>query len=364
MFNKTFLACTIGALLSVPVSAQDDGPLPQGRFVMGGYGDVTYADTEQGNGSFNSRFVPIFLFQLNDKLHVEAELEFSVDEFGAVETELEYADIHYFLGDATTLTAGKFLLPFGQFGPNLHPSWINKLPTMPGIYGGHGGNGIMTPLMPILNDMGVSVQHTIQLKGGSRLFFDFYAVNGPSEELMEEDPNAPEPLFPEVELEAKSVDNNTNKAFGGRIAWAALPSLEIGISYFKGPYDDAGDLDYTAQGFDLSWNGTFSSVKAEWIKTEADFQDMPTDPIETASRDGYYVQYAWSMRQLQKPALNPVELVARYSKINDIEAGERWTLGLNYWMSPSTVTKLAYEDTQLDDGTEDTRVFAQLSYGF
>ena len=60
---------------------------------MAGYGDVTYVDSDQGNGAFSSRFVPIFLFQLNDKLHVEAELEFSVDEFGAVETELEYADM-------------------------------------------------------------------------------------------------------------------------------------------------------------------------------------------------------------------------------------------------------------------------------
>ena len=364
MFRKTLLACAVGAVLAGPAYAQNDNPLPQGRFAMAGYGDVTYVDSDQGNGAFSSRFVPIFLFQLNDKLHVEAELEFSVDEFGAVETELEYADIHYFLGDATTLTAGKFLLPFGQFGPNLHPSWINKLPTMPGIYGGHGGNGIMTPLMPVMNDMGVSLQQTWTLNGGSKLFLDVYMVNGPSEEAIEEDPLAPEPPFPEVELEAKGVDNNTNKAFGGRMAWAMLPSVEIGLSYFTGAYDDEGNLDYTAQGFDLSWTGTYSSLKAEWIKTEADFQDTPTDPIETASRDGFYVQYAWSMRQLQKAAFNPYELVARYSKINDIEAGDRWTFGINYWMSPSTVTKVAYESTELDDGTDDTRVFVQMSYGF
>ena len=65
------------------------------------------------SSAFSARFVPIFLFSLNDKMHVEAETEISLNEAGETEVELEYADIHYFLTDTTTVTAGKFLLPFG-----------------------------------------------------------------------------------------------------------------------------------------------------------------------------------------------------------------------------------------------------------
>ena len=130
-------------------NAQEDSSLDIGRLALAGYGDVTYISQpnmkdEEGNDIQNNvvaRFVPIFLFQLSEKIHIEAELEFSTNSEGETETELEYANMHYFFNDNTIITAGKFLLPFGQFGANLHPSWINKAASNPGLYGGHGGNG-------------------------------------------------------------------------------------------------------------------------------------------------------------------------------------------------------------------------------
>jgi len=114
-----FAACCIF------VANATGAPLPNylehGRSTISGYGDVGYQDSDFSNDAFGGKFVPIFIYQLNDKIHIQAELEFSVDENGETETELEYADLHYFLTDRVTLSAGKFLLPFGQFGPNLHP---------------------------------------------------------------------------------------------------------------------------------------------------------------------------------------------------------------------------------------------------
>ena len=74
---------------------------------------------EEGNDIQNNvvaRFVLIFLFQLSEKIHIEAELEFSTNAEGETETELEYANMHYFFNDNTIITAGKFLLPFGHKG--------------------------------------------------------------------------------------------------------------------------------------------------------------------------------------------------------------------------------------------------------
>ena len=121
------------------------------------------------------------MFSLNDKMHIEAETEISVDENGETEVELEYADIHYFLSDTTTFTAGKFLLPFGQYGPNLHPSWINRSAFSPGIYGGLGGHGGYQPmqgLLPVMSDIGVGIQHIIPLGKNQKIFFDVYMTNG------------------------------------------------------------------------------------------------------------------------------------------------------------------------------------------
>ena len=58
---------------------------------------------------------PTYAAQSNDR--------FVFVGYGDVKYE---SDIHYFVNNNTTITAGKFLLPFGQFSANWHPSWINR----------------------------------------------------------------------------------------------------------------------------------------------------------------------------------------------------------------------------------------------
>jgi hypothetical protein len=365
-----FVVVATTLILSVgnPVRAQDNSELDIGRFVIAGYGDVSYVETDDPNANSNveSRFVPIFLFQLSEKIHIESELEFGIGPDGETEVEMEYADIHYFLNDNTTITAGKFLLPFGQFGPNLHPSWINKLAAVPGIYG-HGGNGSLIPLVPVLSDTGINVRNSFQL-GSGKLFTDFYIVSGPREEeeapVGEDDAGGGHGSIPEVGFESGKGDNNGNRAFGGRVAYALLPSIEIGYSFYNGAYSNDGQLDFSASAVDFNWIGTYSSIRGEIIDTSTDFLDEEDGEIDKFDRGGWYVQGAWQMRQLGKMALNPVELVLRYSKINDALQGKRWTFGVDYWLESSAVLKLAYEDTTLEDGDTDNRIFLQLAFGF
>jgi len=370
MKRLTLSAAVASALLisAVPTAlAQEDSELDIGRFAIAGYGDVSYIDQDGMNNNVESRFVPIFLFQLSEKIHIESELEFSIDENGETEVEMEYADLHYFLNDNTTITAGKFLLPFGQFGPNLHPSWINKLPSGPGLYG-HGGNGSLVPLVPVMSDTGVNLRNSFKL-GAGKLFTDFYVVSGPREEEEEEigidDPEeGGHGSIPEVGFEAGKGDNNSDKAFGGRVAYAFLPSIEIGYSFYNGAYSDDATLDYKATALDFNWIGTFASIRGEIIDTSTDFLDEDDGEIDVFDRSGWYIQGSWQMRQLDKDILNPFELVLRYSEINDALEGERWTVGVNYWLESSAVLKLAYEDTELEDGDTDNRLFIQLAFGF
>ncbi|GAB1257084.1 hypothetical protein NBRC116494_15860 [Aurantivibrio plasticivorans] len=373
MTIKSFTAITFAASFShVAMAAEID----RERFALGGYGDVKYETTEaEDSSAYSARFVPIFLFSLNDKMHVEAETEISINAEGETEVELEYADLHYFLTDTTTITAGKFLIPFGQFGPNIHPSWINRSPWTPGIYGSHGSNQAMEALLPILSDVGVAVQQTIVLGGHQKIFIDLYSTNGPG---VEADDHAEEPVegehqeeesehaeLPELAFEATSGDNNKDKAFGGRVAYAMLPGLELGASYYSASYDEEESLDFRAQGVDINLIGSHYLLRGEYIETQTDGREEEDGESETHTfkRDGWYLQSTFQTGKLW-PSLSGTELVLEYAETNKLAEASRWMVGVNYWLDARSVIKVAYDDTDLEEGEDDQRFAIQLSYGF
>tara|TARA_R110000772_G_scaffold264144_2_gene384502 strand:- start:4641 stop:5759 length:1119 start_codon:yes stop_codon:yes gene_type:complete len=368
-------------LISAASLAQPYDAGEQGRFVIAGYGDVKYEESDLLDSSaFSARFVPIFLFSLNDKMHVEAETEISLNEAGETEVELEYADIHYFLTDTTTVTAGKFLLPFGQFSANFHPSWINRTPWTPGIYGSHGSAQAMTPLLPILSDVGIAVQQTFFFTSQQKIFLDLYVTNGAraeahndGDEIIEDHAEDEEVVdehteaFPEVEFAATSGDNNKNKAFGGRIAYAFLPAIEIGASYYTAKYDEEERLSITAQGMDINVIGSRYLIRGEYILTETDgleeADEHAEETINAFKRNGWYLQGVLQAGQIW-PQLGGTELVVEYAKTNKFAKAKRWVAGLNYWLDPRSVIKFSYEETDIEEGDDDQRLAVQYSYGF
>jgi len=367
------LLLTAGLTTAPTLYAQGNSDLDIGRFTIAGYGDVTYADQKNQNNNVVSRFIPIFLFQMSEKIHIESELEFSITPEGETEVEMEYLNMHYYFNDNTVITAGKFLIPFGFFGQNLHPTWINKLPTPPAFYG-HGGNGSMSPIIPMISDTGINISNTWDLGNAGRIFTDFYAISGPRQEGaahgagdeadVEVDGEIP---FPEEEWESKKGDNNDTMAYGGRIAYAFLPEWEVGYSYVSGAYSDDGDLNYTATNIDINWNGSFAQFRSEIINTtrEGEFELDGEEKVKDFDRNGWYAQGSWQARQLGHAWLNPVELVLRHSVITKHEGGKRTTFGINYWLEPSAALKVAIEDTKLDSGEySDDRLIVQLAFGF
>lgn len=362
--------CSVAMLGSISTYAQSE--LPNGRFAIAGYGDVKYESSSLSNTSaFSARFVPIFLFSLNEKMHVEAETEISLNEDGETEVELEYADIHYFLTDTTTITAGKFLLPFGQFSANWHPSWINRSVWTPGIYGSHGSNQAMTPLLPVLSDVGIAIQKTFSFSGDQKVFLDLFASNGARVESDEHEEEAGEgegegahdEELPEVVFEAFNADNNKNKAIGGRLAYAALPSLEIGTSFYRATYDDEQSLDFRAQAFDLNWIGSHYMLRGEYIQTQTDGLEEGEMEIHRFDRNGWFLQSTLQMGQIWTDWAG-TELVLEYAETNELEEASRWMYGINYWLDARSVVKFGFEDTQLANGDDDQRIAIQFSYGF
>lgn len=390
--SQLSVCCLLASLGPTMVAGQTFGTDPtDSRFVLVGYGDVKYEDVDaRSNSVFSARFVPIFLFNLNDKMHVEAETEISINEAGETETELEYANMHYFLSDSVTLTAGKFLLPFGQFSANWHPSWINRSIWTPGVYGAHGSTQAMDPLLPILSDVGVAVQKNFNF-GGTKVFLDLFVTNGPSAEAAHDDDaediaedghddipsiqalRTPEDEgahdegspFPEVEFEARGNDNNDDKAFGGRVAIALLPTLELGTSYYRGAYDDDGELDITANGVDINLITNHFIVRGEYIKTTTEAFEIEEEArhLEQFDRNGWFVQGTFFLGHVL-PSLGSTELVVERAETQKYAQATRWMVGANYWLDPRSVIKVGYEDTKLDNAEDDKRFAVQFSYGF
>ena len=357
---------------ALPCLAVEDNTVDEGRFALVGYGDVKYEQGELSDTSvFTARFVPIFLFRLSDKMHIDTELEISADEEGGTEQELEYANLHYFLTDTTTVTAGKFLLPFGRFSSQFHPSWINRLPFNPGIYGTHGaGAGAMVPLLPVLADTGLGVQQTVVAGSGRKVFMDVFVSNGPRTEAETDDAGMDEEeVMPELAFEPGSRDNNRDKAFGGRIAYAWLPQLEIGASWYQAAYNEAETLDFSARGADVNWIGRHFLVRGEYIRTDTDARMEEEvagelmEWVDTLKRRGWYLQATLKLGELL-PALGATELVVERSEVKPIDAATRWAYGVNYWLDARSVIKLAYEATDVESGDDDHRVVAQLSFAF
>ena len=339
-------------------------------FLLTGFASAGYTDSEDENSTFSASISPVLLWQLNDRLLFEAEFEFgleSVDGEGETEVELEYADGSYLLNDYITVGAGKFLTPFGLFGERLHPSWINKLPNMPFPYMHHGGIAPMTSL-------GAFVRGGIPL-GDMKGNYSFYISNGPS---LETEGHHPGTLsFENFE------DANDNKALGGRVGLLPISSLELGYSFQFADVDASTfdqDVDSFIQGFDLSYVREYDAIRGvidvrfEWVFSNVDdavFLDEDTGLFFTFdnTRNGGYAQLAYRPTQVDIDFVRNLEIVGRYDWI-DVGSGvpdddkERWAIGLNYWLTNSSVIKLSYQQTDVDNQDQTGAFLAQFAIGF
>ena len=321
------------------------------KFLLRGYAHSGLQATSDEVSFVGGSFNPLFIWKQSDRILFESEME--LEPFGS-ETEigLEYANMSYLLNANLTLRAGKILVPFGIFVPNLHPAWINKFPIMPlGV--GHGG------IVPS-NDIG------LELRGGSyigdlKINYSFYAVNGAQLNNGDDEPEEAGQLH-----HAVFPDNNKAKTLGGRIGFFPFSnsSLELGISGMYGKVgaketamEDVAALHYA---FDLSYVKTLPGmssvldIKAQYSGVNVDDANFPDH-----ENPGDFVTYdnsstTWFAQLSIRPALaennfvRSLEFAGRYSTLKTPE-GSEWEvdntqldLGINYWLDWRTLFKVSY----------------------
>lgn len=342
----------------------------ESNFHFSGFAFTRFTNVEGSDSSFTAVVAPIILWELSDRLLFETEIEFGLeteDGEGKTEVELEYAHASYILNDYVTLGAGKFLTPFGIFGERLHPAWINKLPDGPLAFG-HGG------LVP-MSSLGAYARGGFPI-GEATGNYAFYVSNGPS--LVTEGHDVGGLNFENFD------DINNNKAFGGRVGFLPLPEVEVGYSFQFADVTPSGfdqQADALLQSIDLSYVtesdllGGLIDLRFEWVLSDVDdvtFVDEHDGEEFTFNneRNGGYVQLAFRPTKSDLKLLRDMEFVGRYGWL-DLPSGaeesfdqDRWTLGVNYWLNPSTVLKIAFEHTQVDGGNDFDAAKAMFAIGF
>ncbi|MFQ5890324.1 MAG: hypothetical protein ACE5JR_09770 [Gemmatimonadota bacterium] len=343
----------------------DSRVVPTNAFVVSGYGTVGYSARTTGENinAFTAGINPIFLFQFQDRVLFEAEFEFELEE-GITETGLEYAQLDFVATDNLTLVGGKFLLPFGVFGERLHPTWINKFPSAPPLYGHHVSDFGAEPLLPILSDLGLMARGTVS-PGAWQLSLNPYVVQGPvvEGELEGEETHEGEIAVPELEFPASSSDNNANKMPGVRLDIALPPWLEVNGSILNGDYDEVGILDFTAWNLAAELRFSKFELRGEYVQTRQEIETLEGFP--TLVRDGFYAQASYRAGRW--------EPVFRWTQVFDDQlAGESigngaWQagFGLDYWFSPSIAVMAGYELNREDGAeVENDRFLIHVAFGY
>lgn len=328
-----------------------EGKDTDSKFHMAGYAAINFADPEEGNSSFTgTTFNPIFHYSYKDWLLLDAELEIALEDEGATETALEFMNANLVLSDAMVLVAGKFLSPVGMFRRNLHPAWVNKLPSAPLGF----EHGQAAPLA----DIGLQLTGGVPL-GAMRANYAVYTGNGPMIELN--------PAGTEVEMvgtEGQGTDMNGNKAIGGRIGFVPVPKLEIGLSYAQAKATDeegmAGERDYKVRDVDFAWQIVGLDLRGEYVRTTlGEGPALAIDPEEKEWK-AWYTQAAYRL-----PATN-WQGVLRYGEYDRPGSAKtkQWTPGVNYLFASHVIARLAYEANDTDGVEDDDRLLLQLAYGF
>ena len=332
-----------------PPVVEPEGPmLGTTKFYLAGWAEGMFEARNGSVSTFSASFNPIFLWELSPKLLFESRLEIEPSGSGT-NVNLVYAQLTYLLNDYITLGVGEFFSPSNVFVERFEAQWINKLPDRPlAVY--HG-------ILPNIS-VGAEVRGGFPI-GPTRANYALYVSNGPT--LNSFDPRTAGTLdF------SSYTDNNDDKAIGGRVGFLPIPGVEVGYGFetakpgFQGTMFahvrsllQSVDLEVTRDS-DLLKGRIDLYAQYAWSKVDHAVYDpdgsLGFGPLSlTGKRDGGYALVAYRPTKIDIDFIRNFEMIFRWDHLSRAPSGlgapeeERWTLGLDYWLSPSTVVKAAYE---------------------
>jgi hypothetical protein len=348
-------------------------------FTIAGDAAIGFTNQRKTNSTFSAGFAPVFLFAPTDRLLFEAaaDIGISTDENNSSSTsfDLTIANASYLVSDHLIVGGGLFVVPFGQYHNHFDPPWINKLPDDPLVF----SDGGLSPGSQVgLFVKGVVPAPFVQKSlPNSKITYDLYLTNGPN--LITNDPEAAGQLnFDDF------TDLNNGKAIGGRIAFLPRPNIEIGYSIQYAQTSPSGFPDVRAllQAVDFNWVqecrplGGIFTTRAEWVWSNV--EDATYDPDGSLgfgptrfsnNRNGGYVMLAYRPTLSESKFLRDTEYIIRYDTMRSSSAApggdheQRYTLGIDYWITPSWVLKAAYQFDDKKNGPNQNAFYVQMGIG-
>jgi hypothetical protein len=338
------------------------------KFLLAGYGTAGFTARSGEDPFFDASFNALFLFKMTDRLFFEGEMELEFEDNNTT-INLEVAQASYLLNDYMTIGVGRFLNPMNFFVERQHMNWVNKLPDKPlAVYDG---------LFPE-SDLGAQLRGVIPI-GPTKLEYVGFVANAPDLITSFDDPTAVGMLsFP------NTGNFGGHVAVGGHIGFIPIPQLEIGYGIQRskvGPRDTA--VENILQSVDFNYVSDSPLLKglinfrAQWGWSHVG--NFVYDPDGSQgfgpltfnnNRNGGYVQLSYRPTRIDNDYIKNFEGVFRYDRLNQLHTPvgfdeQRWTLGLNYWVTPSAVLKLAYEFDDKNGGARDQDAFMmQAVVGF
>ena len=336
------------------------------KFLVAGYGTSTFEAKSGEDPFFDATFNAIFLWKLTDRLFFEGETEFEFED-GSTTINLELAQASYLLNDYITIGVGRFLNPMDYFVERQHMGWVNKFPDKPlAVYDG---------LLPE-SDLGVQLRGVIPI-GPTKLEYAAFVANAP--DVI----TTPDSTLGMLDF-ANTANHGGHVAVGGHIGFIPIPELEVGYGIRRskvGPRDDA--VEAILQSVELNYvkDSTFLkgliNARAQWVWShvghllyDMDETGVPGSFTFNNNRNGGYAQLSYRPTHIDNDVIKNFEPVVRYDRFNQLHTPvgfdeERWSFGLDYWLTPSTVIKAAYElDEKNGSGRDQDAFMLQVAVGF
>ena len=352
-----------------PIAEAEGSLLGTTKFLLAGWAEGMYEQRNDQVSTFSASFNPIFLWELTPKILFDSRLEIEASG-GGTNVNLVNAQISYLLNDYMAFGVGEFFSPSNVFVERFEPQWINRLPDRPiGVY--HG-------VLPNIS-VGAQVRGGFPI-GPTRVDYAFYVSNGPTLNAFDA-PTAGTLNFNSY------TDNNDNKAVGGRVGFLPIPGVEVGYGFetskpgFQGT--SFSRVQALVQSVDLEITRDSDLLKgrinlfAQYAWSHVDHAVYDPDgslgfgPLPlTAKRDGGYAEIAYRPTKLDIDLLRNFEAIFRWDHLSADPSGlgdpseTRWTIGLDYWLSPSTVIKAAYEWDQPNGERNRNALLLQTAMGF
>jgi hypothetical protein len=371
---------TQSSFQAVNAELAKDKPGTEGLVIAGdaAFGFTTQRKTES---SFNADVSPLILWQPPDShFLIETAFDLGIGQGNGPESDpaenqnsnfaVNLADVSYILCDNCMVGGGLFAVPFGQYHNHFDPPWINKFPDAPLAF----GDDAIGPT----SEVGFFTKGAIP-SGTTRWTYDAYVANGPN--LVTTDPATAGQLnFNDY------GDLNNNKAVGGRIGFLPFPQLEMGYSIQASRVNPDGvgfpNTSALLQAVDFSYRPVIDALggqfdlRGEWIWSHVGGATYdPTaalgfGPVAfTNDRNGGYVQLCYRPTKADSKIIQSIELVSRYDAITNPlgspggDHEQRWTMGVDYWVTPYIVLETAYEIDKKKVGPDQNAFLFEVGIG-